>query len=835
MLSLIFLLTMSISSSWDLPQNFEGKSRPDFQYPSDSVITHSYDVLHYDIDFKILGQFDSIEGNSTMTAKATQTINSIPLHFGMNMFIDSILVDGTNSSYSRIIDTLNLTLPATYYTNDTFTVQTFYAGKPSAGFFHGDGGFFTLSQVEEAAKKWFPCYDWCWDKADDGVTMHINVPDSLYAVCNGLLTSVDTLAGNRLRYNWDHNHPIVSYLISVSAYNYTIFERTHNGYTLVYYAIPGYTAQAQAMLDTLEIILSVYDTLIDVYPFADEKMGNYQVSLPSGAYWCMEHQTCVLYSPWGFNNTDVHSHETGHMWWGDELTCINYAQMFLNEGTTSYYESFPLLELRGMEGFLANIIPQRESALNYDDNYHYPVINSPDPFGTNVYNKGAWFHHMLRHLMGDSLYFPAMRQYYQTYRGGNASVTELMAVMETFYQDSLGWFFHQWLEETDYPLLRAGWKHIGGDLYIFVFQVQTNGPALFRIPVEFGIWKDGSMTVAGPYWMEDTSVLEVMLTVEKPDSVTIDPLVKLYHRVDGVIPSNGVLLVDDDGTGSSQTQYLTAFNELEVPVLLWNVNQEGLPSDTLLYVSKAVFWVTGSRTDPLTPDRRDKISYALTNGVPVAVFSPRTPSQLQGTAFLSDTLGFTYSGGTTSAILFEGVAGDPVGKGLQWYSIPSHNSPTLTPVAGNGTGCIYWDTAGYGIVRSDDFQAVFSSIDLQYIYNMSGYSTRMILIANILNYFGIATPVAVEEIISPPVLINSSGITISYLPGGKIFLHALSPVRTDLSVYDITGREVMTWNFEGEFNTEWTGKDDRGQILPVGRYFAVVKETGVQKQIIFLQ
>ncbi len=835
MIYLALCLFASFSASFNLPQNFEGKSRPDFQYPSDSVITHSYNVLHYDIDFSIEGQFDSIEGNTTITSSALQNLDSIDIHFGMNMFVDSILVNGTDASYLRIADTIYINTPSTIYTGDTFTIHAFYAGKPSAGFFHGHGGFFTLSQVEEASKKWFPCYEWCWDKADLGVTMHVEVPDSIYAVSNGILTSVDTLSGNRLRFNWDHNHPIAAYLIAVSAYNYTVLERTHNGYNLVYYALPNYVSEAQAMLDTLEIILSVFDTLIDVYPFADEKMGNYQVSLPSGAYWCMEHQTCVLYSPWGFTNTEVHSHETGHMWWGDELTCINYAQMFLNEGTTSYYESFPLLEMHGMQAFLDNIIGQREYALNYDDNYHYPVINSPDPFGANVYYKGAWFHHMLRYLMGDSLYFPAMRQYYQTYRGGNASVSELMAVMETFYQDSLGWFFHQWLEETDYPLLRAGWKHIGGALYIFVFQVQTNGPAVFRIPIEFGIWKDGAMTVVGPYWMEDSAVLEVMLTVDKPDSVTIDPQVRLYHRIDGIIPSNGVLLVDDDGTGNSQAQFLTAFNELGVPVLNWNVNQYGFPSDSIIYVTKAVFWVTGTRDNPLTADRREKIKYALENGIPVAIFSPKTPSQLQGTAFLSDTLGFTYSGGTTSATLFEGVSGDPIGKGWQWYNIPNHNSPALTPVTGNGTGCVYWDTAGFGIVRSDNFLSVFSSVDLINIYNMAGYSTKKLLIANILNYFGIATPVAVEEIAEIPVTINTSSIDVRYLPGSGIFLHALSPVRTDLKIFDITGREVMCWNFEGEFDIRWTGMSNDGTVLPQGRYFAFLKDGRSGKVIIYLQ
>ncbi|MBN1295054.1 MAG: M1 family metallopeptidase [Candidatus Latescibacteria bacterium] len=831
MIYFLFCILSMNPQSWDNTINFEGKSSPNFQYPTDSVIEHDYNVLHYEIDIEVFEPFDSLAGYCTMTSRAEQTIDSIEYHLGMNMIIDSIMVDGVVASYTRIADTVYIVLPSTYYIDEVFSVKTYYCGEPANRFYSGYNGFFTCTESAEASKKWYPCFDQCWDKADSGVTQHITVPDTIYAVCNGLITSIDTLSGNRFTYNWDHNHPIATYLISIAAYNYTILERQHNGYTLIYYALQDYISLAQMMLDTTEVILSVYDTLIDIYPFADEKMGQCQVPGSIG----MENQTCIIYGIRQSIDTQVHSHEIGHMWWGDELTCINYAQMFLNEGTNSYYESFPLLEIRGIQGFLDNITFQRRSGLDYDDSCHYPILNSPDPFGLNVYYKGAWFHHMLRNLMGDTLYFPAMREYYQTYRGGNASISELMTVMESYYGDSLDWFFHQWLEETDYPLLRVGWVHEDDTLTIRADQVQTNGPAIFRIPVEFGIWENDSITVIGPYWMEDYSHITVKLNTDEPDSVTIDPNTKLYYKLDQCIAANGVLLVDDDGTGNAQILYQTIFDELEVSIHLWNVNQNGLPGDSFIKHVKAVFWVTGTRDNPMTPDRREKIRYALENGTPVAIFSPKTPSQLQGTPFLSDTLGFTYAGVTTSDTLFQGVAGDPVGNGLRWFNIPIHNSSVLTPVTGSGTGSVYWPGLGHGIVRGENFQTVFSSIDLRWVYNMPGYSTKAVLIANILNYFGIATPVGVEEVAEIPIVGKHSNLSVRYATGGRVFLYATSPVTTELSVYDITGRRVMTWTFQGELDVEWADRGDDGNVLPQGRYFAVLENAGESKTILYLR
>ncbi|MGC9366838.1 MAG: M1 family metallopeptidase [bacterium] len=806
----MYLLLFSV-----IPQHPENKFDPQQVFYPDSVIEHSYNVLHYDLELEFFAPFDSLAGKCTMIAQATQSIDSIPLHFGQAMHIDSIVIDGSNCGYSQIADTVYIDMPGSYSNGDSFVSQFYYQGKPSNGLFPDNGGFYTFNQTIEAAKQWYPCFDYCWDKADSGVDYHITVPDNLTAVASGLLTSVDTLSGNRLTYHWEHNYSIVTYNIAMAAYEYVKLERTFHGYPLEYYALPAYQQSAQNMLDSSEVVLELYDTLICLYPFHEEKLAQCQTPAFGGA---MEHQTAIIYGLGTFDAASTHAHEIAHSWWGDALTCINYREMFLNEGTTSYFECLGVRALRGDSGFVVRLMTMKGYALSFDDTYHLPIINTQFPFGTHVYYKGAWFHHMLKDMIGDSVYFAAMKDYFQTYKWGNASVTDLRLKMEQHAQDTLEWFFHQWLELPDHPKLTVKWGFKNDSVLINIQQVQNNG-IIYTFPLEIGFWKDDSLYQVEQLWFEDSlHIIEVASL--QPDSISLDPNFVLYFYLVDNFCYNNLFLVDDDQGANYQNYYQQVLNDLGVSYTYWDVSSQGLPPDSLLEMTCGVMWFTGDDPSPLSSADREKIKYFIDNQIPLALFSPGLAAQLADSSFLQDTLGCNYTGNTSNLIDFIGATGDTIGHDCIWYNLPVHHSSIVFPTS--AVGSAMWGSSGYGLLHQDSYNIVFSTVSLKYFYNQSGYSTKQTFISRILNYMGIPCSVGIEEVFHPPVTVEDNNLKVSYLAGGELSFHVEATGPTELLVFDVMGRLVRKWEVNNVMDIRWRGQDLFGRQVSPGRYFVIL-------------
>jgi aminopeptidase N len=91
---------------------------------------------------------------------------------------------------------------------------------------------------------------------------------------------------------------------------------------------------------------------------------------------------------------------------------------------------------------------------------------------------------MLRGVLGDEKFFAGIREYYRTYRDGNALTEDFQRVMERHAGRPLDWFFRQWIYEPGFPTLDAAW-HWDADakrLRLRIRQTQTG--ANFRLPLE---------------------------------------------------------------------------------------------------------------------------------------------------------------------------------------------------------------------------------------------------------------------------------------------------------------------------------------------------------------
>jgi aminopeptidase N len=152
--------------------------------------------------------------------------------------------------------------------------------------------------------------------------------------------------------------------------------------------------------------------------------------------------------------------------------------------------------------------------------------NAEELFDRHSYQKGGLVLHMLRYILGDELWWKAIRYYAKTYSGETVETNDLKQAIEDATGIALDWFFDQWLYRAGHPNYNVSWEweRKRKAVALDVKQIQTdNGISpLFRMPVEiavtgnFGTQKHRIMVSKN----QETFYIEVP---EKPIRVEFDP------------------------------------------------------------------------------------------------------------------------------------------------------------------------------------------------------------------------------------------------------------------------------------------------------------------------
>jgi hypothetical protein len=128
--------------------------------------------------------------------------------------------------------------------------------------------------------------------------------------------------------------------------------------------------------------------------------------------------------------------------------------------------------------------------------YIQDTTNIWNIFSAIVYDKGGWVLHMLRHVVGDSLFFESLANYRQQYMWSHASTEDFQGVVEATSGMDLDWFFQQWIYGTYRPIYRYSYLiepdgSGGSNMYLHIRQVQSTDPQVFTMPVDIRITTSG--------------------------------------------------------------------------------------------------------------------------------------------------------------------------------------------------------------------------------------------------------------------------------------------------------------------------------------------------------
>ncbi|HEX9972506.1 MAG TPA: FlgD immunoglobulin-like domain containing protein, partial [bacterium] len=147
-----------------------------------------------------------------------------------------------------------------------------------------------------------------------------------------------------------------------------------------------------------------------------------------------------------------------------------------------------------------------------------------------------WVIHMLRRVAGEANFWQALKEYRSRFAYASATTEDLQLVFEDVTGKPLGWFFHQWVYEPNYPYYRFGWHQEKSDgqykLYAFIEQVQTDAP-LFKMPIDLTITTTSS---------ETTFVIMVDNSLEKFNYVSPDSIINFqFDKDDWVLKKVAVI------------------------------------------------------------------------------------------------------------------------------------------------------------------------------------------------------------------------------------------------------------------------------------------------------
>jgi aminopeptidase N len=306
------------------------------------------------------------------------------------------------------------------------------------------------------AHYWYPCKDGPEDKVDS-VYLDITVPDTIIngnnviAVSNGLLENI-SVANNKVTYSWRHRYPIVSYYVMMAISNYSHFQQSFTcqdgeAFPIDYYVFKEHDSTSQIGVTEMPEVMQFYSDIFGKYPFCKEKYAMSEL----GYYGAIENQTNTIINSMDLSWFSTSIHELAHMWFGDMITCADWHHAWMNEGFATYSEALWEEHKNGItayHNYFNSSMPLYGGTL-----YLQNDLDTFNIFQGIVYTKGAWVLHMLRGVLGDSIFFNCLKTYASSpgYMYKNASTEDFRNLCENISWKNLTTFFDQWIYDEYYP------------------------------------------------------------------------------------------------------------------------------------------------------------------------------------------------------------------------------------------------------------------------------------------------------------------------------------------------------------------------------------------------
>jgi aminopeptidase N len=441
------------------------------------------DIRHYSLSINLDIPSKSFEASNEIKVSMSRPSDTFLFDLVHVLKITSVSVDGQSAKFSQKQDEVFVT--GKRFNAGTHLILIKYGGVPPVAVKPPwDGGFtwtkdtngnpwIAINCQMEGGKIYFPCKDHPSDEPNEGVDLFVTVPTGLLVAAPGLLKKVTPRHNNTSTFHWKTEYPISNYCVVFNVAKYKIASRDYTTVTgkkvpMQFYVLEADSARASEVLDIRERDAHILEKYFGEYPWVKEKMGIAFVPNPG-----MEHQTMISYGDRFYFRkigSSIYSdnlfHEFAHEWWANKVTNTDWAHMWIQEGIATYAEALCHEDLAGETAYRKTIASFKKSIANKKPLVPGESASTGDVYNGDIYVKGAFFMHMLRYMMGDSLFFPTIKHLATdtaTTCNHFVSSHDVEQLFTRNYKSDLKPFFDLFLKTTNYLSFQV--TQTGADSY----------------------------------------------------------------------------------------------------------------------------------------------------------------------------------------------------------------------------------------------------------------------------------------------------------------------------------------------------------------------------------
>ena len=493
-----------------------------------------WDLLHYNLDFKVSPSSKSIEGSNLIRYEVLSQNQLMQIDLQPPMEITSVLENNKELNYKRDGNVYYIQLKKNQQIGAINEITIHFKGAPKIsnnppwddGFTWGKDNngtdFIATSCQGGGSSIWWPSKDHMYDEPDQGIELSITAPKHLISVSNGRHIQTKENSNKTNTSTWKVVNPINNYGVNINIGDYVHFTEEYKGKKGVldcdYYVVSYNLEKAKKQFKEVSRTLEAFEHWFGPYPFYEDSYKLVEVP-----YLGMEHQSSVTYgngykngykgidlsgTGWGLKFDFIIVHESGHEWFANNITNIDIADMWIHESFTAYSENLFLDYHFGTEASNAYVTGTRKKIQN-----DKPIIgnyNVNNSGSSDMYYKGANMLHTLRQIIDNdekwrSILVGLNKDFYHQ----TVTTQQIENYIDKYFEIDLKPFFNQYLRTIKIPTL--DYKLENNNL-LYKWSNVVDG---FSIPIKVFINSTSQ-------WIRPTSRWKKLLSDKNINSFSVD-------------------------------------------------------------------------------------------------------------------------------------------------------------------------------------------------------------------------------------------------------------------------------------------------------------------------